>query len=243
MKAPSYSTGPVISTWSSEPRHSMTSSPPGRRTFPLRSMSPRRDAATTVAQAAEPQASVSPAPRSHTSALTSSRARTWAKVTLAFSGKIGSASIRGPRSAASMRSRSGTKNTACGLPMLTSEAGPSSAGPQIHPPRVRDGAQNRNGVPFEARRAHVDPVGPFSEPLASDRSGRGRDLDRADAELAAEPVGDAARPIAAGAGERAVVIEDEGVRRGSRGPGVAENHHLIISEAQRAMNRAGVFRR
>ena len=43
MNAPSYSTGPVIRTWSSEPRHSMMRSPPGRRTVPLRSMSPSRD--------------------------------------------------------------------------------------------------------------------------------------------------------------------------------------------------------
>src|SRR5271167_3154036 len=119
---PSYSTGPVISTWSSAGRHSMISSPPGSRTVALRSISPRRDAATTVAQAAEPRASVSPTPRSHTRALTSSRAMTWAKVTLAFSGNIGWTSILAPSSAASMRFRSATKNTACGLPMLTTEA-------------------------------------------------------------------------------------------------------------------------
>ena len=112
-----------------------------------------------------------------------------------------------------MRLRSGTKNTACGLPMLTMEAGPSSAGPSpsrhSFTRRVSATAcSERNGVPVEARRAHVDPVGPGSEPLAGDHAGLGLDRDGVEPKLAAEPVGDAARPVAAGARERAVVVVD-----------------------------------
>ena len=107
-------------------RHSMTSSPPGRRTIPLRSMRLRREAATSVAQAAEPQASVRPTPRSQTRAMTRSRAATSAKVTLAFCVNIGWTSIRAPQAAASTTARSATKKTACGLPRLTTEAGPSA---------------------------------------------------------------------------------------------------------------------
>src|SRR6202453_3210716 len=155
MNAPSYSTAPVISTWSSEPRHSMMRSPPGRRTAPLRSMSSSRAAATKVAQAADPQARVRPTPRSHTRALTSSRARTSANVTLAFSGNIGSTSILGPRSAPSTLVRFGTKNTAWGLPMLTTEASPSAAGawPSGHRLTRRvSGTACRSGMASQSRR-------------------------------------------------------------------------------------------
>src|SRR5262245_50743776 len=60
----SYSTGPVISTWSSRSRHSIMSSPPGNVTATLRSARLSRAAATATAQAADPQALVRPAPRS-----------------------------------------------------------------------------------------------------------------------------------------------------------------------------------
>ena len=60
----SNSTGPVISTWLSLSRHSIASSPPGSVTRTLRPVRFSRAAATAAAQAAEPQALVSPAPRS-----------------------------------------------------------------------------------------------------------------------------------------------------------------------------------
>ena len=60
----SYSTGPVISTWSSRSRHSIARSPPGSVTVTLRSVRLVRAPHTAAAQAAEPQARVSPAPRS-----------------------------------------------------------------------------------------------------------------------------------------------------------------------------------
>ena len=55
---------PVISTWSSPSRHSIASSPPGSAICTMRLVRFSRAAATAVAQAAEPQAFVSPAPRS-----------------------------------------------------------------------------------------------------------------------------------------------------------------------------------
>src|SRR5215472_5957601 len=63
---PSYSNDavPVISTWSSRSRHSIASLPPGSAISTLRLARFSRAAATAVAQAAEPQALVNPAPRS-----------------------------------------------------------------------------------------------------------------------------------------------------------------------------------
>ena len=61
--------GPVIRIWSSLSRQSMTRSPPGSVTVTLRPVSPRRAAATAAAQAAVPQARVSPAPRSQVRSL------------------------------------------------------------------------------------------------------------------------------------------------------------------------------
>ena len=66
----------------------------------------------------------------------------------------------------------------------------------------------RNGVPLEARRAHVDPVSPGAKTLAGDDAGLGLDRDGVEPKLAAEPVRDAARPVAAGARKRAVVVVD-----------------------------------
>src|SRR5690606_3824522 len=61
----SHSAVPVMTTWSSA-RHSMASLPPlGAVISTDRPVRPVRAAQTTAAQAAEPQASVSPAPRSH----------------------------------------------------------------------------------------------------------------------------------------------------------------------------------
>src|SRR5256886_1960813 len=95
---PSYSkaTGPVTSTWSSAVRHSIRSSPPGSATVRVRPTRPRRAAATAAAQAAEPHALVSPAPRSQVRMTRCSREATRASETLARSGKIGWFSTNGP---------------------------------------------------------------------------------------------------------------------------------------------------
>src|SRR5690606_1043309 len=85
----SHSAGPVMMTWSSA-RQSMTSLPPlGAVTVTVRPVRPVRAEETAAAQAAEPQASVSPAPRSQVRMVMASRAVTCAIVMLARSGKIG----------------------------------------------------------------------------------------------------------------------------------------------------------
>src|SRR5262249_21322257 len=90
-KRPSYSNAavPVISTWSSPSRHSIESSPPGSVICTIRLARLSRAAATAVAQAAEPQALVRPAPRSQVRIVMWSRSTIWASVMLARSGQIG----------------------------------------------------------------------------------------------------------------------------------------------------------
>src|SRR6185437_10280801 len=120
---PSYSkaAGPVIRTWSSRLRHSIVRSPPGKVICTVRSVRFSRAAATAVAQAAEPQALVSPAPRSQVRIVTWSRSTIWASVMLARSGKIGWFSSNGPKRRRSWALTSSTQKIACGLPMLTTE--------------------------------------------------------------------------------------------------------------------------
>ena len=69
-----------------------------------RPVSPRRAAATSVAQAAEPQPSVTPTPRSQTLSAIASRAKTSANEILAFSGNRGCVSKRGPTISSGTRS-------------------------------------------------------------------------------------------------------------------------------------------
>ena len=98
--------------------------------------------------------------------------------------------------------------------MLTVDAGPSPAGARPPAtsstrPRVGHGMRERNVAPAEARRAHVDAVGPGPEALAGDDASLGLDARRRLRRLRGKPVGDAARAVAAGAGQRAVVVVDE----------------------------------
>ena len=81
--------GPVISTWPSSSRHSISSVPPSSTRSTLRSASPRRMAATAVAQAPVPQASVMPTPRSQTRMRMRPGSSTWANSTLVRVGKEG----------------------------------------------------------------------------------------------------------------------------------------------------------
>src|SRR5439155_24866184 len=92
----SYSTGPVIRTWSSASRHSIMRLPPGNVTITLRPVRRDRAAATAAAQAAEPHALVKPAPRSQVRITMCSRDFTVASEILARSGNIGWFSSSGP---------------------------------------------------------------------------------------------------------------------------------------------------
>src|SRR6202167_40062 len=115
--------------------------------------------------------------------------------------------------------------------------------PELYPSRVGHGMLKWNGVPFEARRAHVHPVGPRSKTLARDDPGLGLDFDGADREFAAQPIRDATYAVAASASECAIVVIDEHVGRRGRRLWITQDHHLIVAEARRAIDRARVFRR
>src|ERR1700745_3696909 len=87
-------------------------SPPGKRT----STSPSPCVAAATATALEPDAVVSPTPRSHTRALTSPGPSMRATCTFVRSGKRGCVSNRGPMRGSSFGS---PRTTACGLPTET----------------------------------------------------------------------------------------------------------------------------
>ena len=83
-----------------------------------------RAAATAVAQAAEPHALVSPAPRSQVRMTMCSRVAICANVMLARSGKIGWFSSKRPKFWGDRRAlTSSTQKIACGLPMFTNLKG------------------------------------------------------------------------------------------------------------------------
>ncbi len=91
--------------------------------------------------------------------------------------------------------------------------------------------------------AHVDAIGPFAEPLADDDARRGLDREGARPARPRQPVSDAARAVAAGAGLAAVVVEDADERFRVRRPGVGERHELVVVEPRRAVDRPRFGRR
>ena len=132
--------------------------------------------------------------------------------------------------------------------MLTTEAGPSFAGASASGQRATRRVSGtaplkRNRVPLKARRPHIHPIRPGSEPLACDHASFSLDVDGADPELTAQSIGDASCAVAACARERAIVVIDEHVGRGVRRPWITQDHHLIVAQARRAMDRPRVFRR
>ena len=124
---------------------------------------------------------------------------------------------RGPTRARSTAATSATKNTACGLPILTSPAGPNAAGPGVSAATVSARIARAEFRSSQAaarpcrrdssiRRAARTAISPRSVSTVSGvRAG-----------LARQPVGDAARAVAAGAGEAAVVVVDQRHRRACR---------------------------
>ena len=116
----------ALNTWVAGPRmrigspgaQPMVSAPPGMCTLTGDVAFFWTIAATAVAQAPVPQASVRPAPRSQVRRWMPS-SRTEATLTLIRSGKAGSCSMLGPMLVEVDRVSSGTKKTTCGLPTLT----------------------------------------------------------------------------------------------------------------------------
>src|SRR5690606_24713323 len=121
--------GPAMVTGWPGPGHAMCRVPPGSSTSTARLVRPRCISTTAAAHAPLPQARVSPTPRSYTRSRTRSVPSTWAKPTLAESGKAPLRCRAGPRLSTGAPSTSSTSITACGLPIETapnSTAVPSS---------------------------------------------------------------------------------------------------------------------
>src|SRR5690606_12005330 len=129
----SHSAGPVMMTWSSS-RHSICSLPPlGEVISTRRSVRLVRAPDTAAAHAAEPQASVSPAPRSQVRIAMELREVTCAIVMFARSGKIGWFSSSGPNLSRSYDQTSwSTQKIACGFPIEATE-GECSTGASMGP--------------------------------------------------------------------------------------------------------------
>ena len=167
-------TGPVISTWPSS-RHSISSSPPSTTTVARRPVRPRRCAFTSAAQAPEPQASVRPAPRSHTRSRMRSGASTWAKPILARSGNSGSCSSAGPKlRRPAARRHVGHEERR----VRVAHAGGGRVGHrperQVEVQRVHRPGQ-RDVRPVEPRRPHVDPHPAVGQHLGGQVAGDGAD--------------------------------------------------------------------
>src|SRR6218665_76749 len=112
--------GPVMTTESvAAPPQATLTSPPRMATCTSESSSPRRMPADTAAQAPEPQARVSPAPRSNTRSRTWPRSTTCMKPAFMRCAKRAWLAISGPISGTGARSTSSPNCTACGLPMET----------------------------------------------------------------------------------------------------------------------------
>ena len=122
-------TGPVISTWPSS-RHSMVSSPPSSTTRGRRPVRPRRCALTSAAQAPEPQAQRQAGAAFPDAQPDAVRCQHLGEADI---GALGEQRVDAPASGRVRRraraATSGTKNVACGLPMLAaagSASGPSA---------------------------------------------------------------------------------------------------------------------
>ena len=234
----SYSTGPVISTWSSRSRHSIARSPPGSVTVtlrPVRRSARRRDRGRAGGRAAglgQPGAALPGADDDVLARLDRAPARCWRARERSDGSRAAARSGRDRR-----RSTSSTQNTACGLPMLTAE-GECRIGLSIGPicssiARVsRNSSASGISSQAKARLAHVDgePAGasPFQQ------LSRPALVSNVSASLPVSlnsEIGDAAHAVAAGARFRAVVVVDAHVGVGAGRARRMERHQLVVGRA------------
>ena len=148
----------------------------------------------------------------------------------ACSGKSGSISRPGPSASRGTASASSTKNTACGLPMLTATASPSGACAERDVKRVH-GAGQGDLPPVEPRRPHVDAHLPAAGLLRGKPSGAGLQNHAACCALVKQQLGRAAGAVAARRDLAAVLVPEPeiGVR-----PAVARGlhcHNLVAADA------------
>jgi hypothetical protein len=144
-------TGPVISTWPSA-RHSMSISPPSATICTRRPVNPRRAALTAVAHAPDPQAKVSPAPRSHTFSRTRFGPISCANPIFAPSGNIASCSRDGPSRVTFSVSTSSTNQVACGLPIDSAAGSPGRSTCNVSIGRASGTSrQSKRGAPMSTQ--------------------------------------------------------------------------------------------
>ena len=159
-----------------------TSSPPGRRTVPLRSISPsarRGDEGRAGGRAAGERQADAALPDAR---LESSRAMISANETLAFSGNIGWSSISGAELCRIDAREIGDEEDRMRIAHVDGRGRPSPLGGRRHRAKGRRAACRRPHAragfrPAEPRRAHVDAIGPRAEALAGEDAGLGLDLD------------------------------------------------------------------
>ena len=214
----------------------------GQLTVTLRPVRLSRAAATAAAQAAEPQALVRPAPRSQVRITMRSRDRrrgerdvgALRKQRMVFEQRADLVADR-------RRIGSSTQKIACGLPMLTTDGECRIGAPRgpISSSIARvsaNSSRQRNFVPAETRRAHVD--GEQPRPIASRQSSPAwvSKMSLALPVSFAEQSGDAAHAVAAGAGLRAVIVvdADRGIGAGAR----RIKRHQLVEGSARAAARA-----
>ena len=103
------------------------------------------------------------------------------------------------------------------------------------------GAAQRDFAPFQARLAHVDAEREFAFAAAFENAGARLEPQDAPVAAAHQPIGDAARAVAAGAGFAAVVVVDAHIAVRIGPARVGQRHQLIESEPLHAMDGANLI--
>ena len=199
-------TGPVISTWPSA-RHSISSSPPSTTTVARRPASPRRCAFTSAAQAPEPQASVRPGAALPHAQPDAARRQDLGEADVGAFGKQGVVlqartefRYRHARKVGHEERR--VRVAHAGRRRISHRPRREVEVQRVHRPRQRD------VVPAEPRRPHIDAHPPVGERLRRQVAGGGANDLGAPPGLARQQIGHAAGGVAAGPGLGTVGIAD-----------------------------------
>ena len=244
----SNATGPVISTWSSLSRHSMVSSPPGSVTRTLRfgALEPRRRhrrrAGGRAAGARQTRAAL---PGADDDVLARDDVR---------QGDVGA--LGKDRMVLQQRPEAAE---VVGLDVVDPEdrvriahvddrrrmqdRSVDRTDLQFDGAGVAELLRQRNLVPLEARRTHVDGVETAVDLPAIQETGLGLEGERVLAALVRYDRGDAAHAVAAGAGLRAVIVEDADEGVGAGRARRIERHQLVVRRARGRGGRARLLGR
>ena len=179
---------------------------------------------------AEPQARVSPAPRSQVRMVIASGEVTWAIEMLARSGKIGWFDIGLE-----------TVELVCPDIVVTQKTAVAHVGDrgrvqhrrvdradlQLDHAGVAEFLGQRDLLPVKARHAHVDRDQPIGMFLGRENAGDGLEGEQLAAGLGRQRLHDAAHAVAAGLRHRAVGVDDLDVVLGARRPAIVDRHDLV----------------